>query len=129
MELVLMVLFFSISAAICLQVFASAQLISRESRDLANASVQAQSAAAVYKSTCDLQQTAALLGGASTETTVTLLFDKNWEPVDNFPVYYLLLREGNDSTTIGVFKNDGGTSSIDREAVFFLTVKAVNYGR
>ena len=63
MELLIMLLVFSISAAICLQVFAGARRISDESRKLDMAVMQAQVAAECWKATCgDLDETADYFG-------------------------------------------------------------------
>ena len=62
MELLIMLLVFSISAAICLQVFAGARRISDESRRLDLAVMQAQTAAECWKASYgNLDKTAELL--------------------------------------------------------------------
>ena len=62
MELLIMLLVFSISAAICLQVFAGARRISDESRRLDLAVMQAQTAAECWKASHgNLDKTAELL--------------------------------------------------------------------
>lgn len=63
MELILMLLFFSISAVICLQIFAGAKNISEESKRLDYAVIQAQTAAEYWKASHgDLQETAERMG-------------------------------------------------------------------
>ena len=63
MELIIMLLVFSISAAICLQVFAGARRISDESHRLDVAVMQAQTAAECWKASHgDLKETAERMG-------------------------------------------------------------------
>ncbi|MEG1773840.1 MAG: hypothetical protein RR320_03185 [Oscillospiraceae bacterium] len=63
MELILAIGFFALTSAVCVQIFARAHLISRESGELTHAMLWCQSAAESFKATDgDLAGTAALLG-------------------------------------------------------------------
>ena len=76
MELIIMLLVFSVSAAICLQVFTGARRISDESHRLDVAVMQAQTAAECWKASHgDLKETAERMGGVS-ENNGFILFDK-----------------------------------------------------
>ncbi|WP_458407243.1 hypothetical protein [Anaerotignum sp.] len=79
MELTIMLLVFSISAAICLQVFAGAKRISSESRKLDAAIIHAQTAAEYWKATHgDLEQTAEWMGVVSSENGFVVYDEENW---------------------------------------------------
>ena len=68
-----MLLVFSVSAAICLQVFAGARRISDESRRLDLAVMQAQTAAEYWKATHgDVDETAELFGVKADENAFTV---------------------------------------------------------
>ncbi len=72
MEMIIVILFFSICAAICVNVFAKARVTSDSSRELNNAAIRSSNIAEVYKAADgDLQQTAALLNELSGEDLQT----------------------------------------------------------
>ena len=92
MELVVVIFFFSICAAICVNVFGSAQMMAKDSYNLSNAVMTARSAASCYKAADgDLAQTAALLDGVQDAAQCLVYYDGQWqqteEPVqDGFTV-------------------------------------------
>ena len=138
MELVLMILFFAVSAAVCMRVFAAAQLRSDRSSDLSNASLQAQSAAECWKRTeGDAAATAALLGGTETDSGMTLYLDGHWQPCTEAEADYMLqLAADGADAEICVLHVDHYNdvlgyirSAAAGDAIFALTVKAVPYGK
>ena len=79
MELIIMLLVFSVSAAICLQVFAGAKSISEKSRKMDAAVIYAQTAAEYWKATHgDLNQTAEMMGAVSGEDGFVVYDEENW---------------------------------------------------
>ena len=80
MEQLVMLLVFSLAAALCLQVFVLSAQISRrcEARDRAVTEVQ-NAAEALKVSGGDLQRCADLLGGIAEDGCWELRFDENWE--------------------------------------------------
>lgn len=79
MELVLVIFFFSICAAICVNIFGSAQTMADNSENVSRAAVEARSAASCFKAAeGDLEQTALLLNGVETDDSVLVYFDNNW---------------------------------------------------
>lgn len=83
MELVLVIFFFSICAAICVNIFGSAQTMADNSENVSRAAVEARSAASCFKAAeGDLEQTALLLNGVETDDSVLVYFDKNWNRTD-----------------------------------------------
>lgn len=79
MELIIMLLVFSISAAICLQVFSGAKKISEESRKLDAALMQAQTIAECWKASYgDLEKTAEMLYVNPDESGFTVYDEENW---------------------------------------------------
>ena len=79
MELIIMLLVFSISAAVCLQVFSGAKKISEESRKLDAAVMQAQKVAECWKASHgDLKKTADMLYVIPDETGFKLYDEENW---------------------------------------------------
>jgi type II secretory pathway pseudopilin PulG len=100
-ELIVVILVFSLSAATCLNLFFRSRQISIESRMLSHASMAVQSAADCYKSAAgDLKRTAELTGGElHDEGTLTLYYDAFWERVDAPASYAVVImplieREG-----------------------------------
>ena len=78
-----MLLVFSISAAVCLQVFSGANRISEESKTLDAAVLHAQNAAEYWKSTHgDLEETASLMGVLPGEDGFKVYDEENWLHVE-----------------------------------------------
>ena len=79
MELIIMLLVFSVSAAVCLQVFSGARKISEESRKLDAAVMQAQTIAECWKASHgDLEETAEMLHVIPGEAGFKLYDEENW---------------------------------------------------
>ena len=79
MELIIMLLVFSISAAVCLQVFAGAKRISAESSRLDTAVIQAQNAAECWKATKgDIAETAEMFGSETDGNSFSVYDEENW---------------------------------------------------
>ena len=78
MELIIMLLVFSISAAVCLQVFSGAKKISEESRKLDAAVMKAQTIAECWKASHgDLEETAEMLNVIPDETGFKVYDEEN----------------------------------------------------
>ncbi|MCL1982293.1 MAG: hypothetical protein FWG53_04275 [Clostridiales bacterium] len=80
-ELILAILIFAVASAICLRIFVAAHQISSESSRLNHAVSSAQDCAECFKASGgDLQDTAALLGGALAGggSAVEVRFDSDW---------------------------------------------------
>ncbi|MEG0803953.1 MAG: hypothetical protein RSF90_03250 [Pygmaiobacter sp.] len=82
MELILAILFFAISGAVCARLFVGAHLVSTATRDENRAIAFAQSAAACVQSqNGDFTTAAALLEGRQQNGIVTVFYDKDGQPV------------------------------------------------
>lgn len=83
MEQVIMLAVFALAAALCLRVFVLSDQLSRQGEIRDQALLQAQSAAEVYRH-CQGQgdQAVELAGGSWDGTSWTLLWDENWQPVE-----------------------------------------------
>lgn len=82
MELVIVIFFFSICAAICANMFGSAQQMADDSENLSRAVVEARSAASCYKAADgDLEKTARLLDGVQLEDSAAVYFDEAWNKI------------------------------------------------
>ena len=124
MELIIVILFFSVSAAICMRIFGAAKIKSDFSRDLSNASVYAQSCAEVYKAyDADLEKTAEAIDGKWDDNTLSVYYDFDWNITQSkdSAKYILVLNRTKDSDikTTGKIK----VNKINGDEVFKLTVK------
>lgn len=90
MEQLVMLLVFSLAAALCLQVFVLSARMSRwcEARDQAVTEVQ-NTAEAIKASAGDLRQCATLLGGTADDQTLQIFYDKNWKTTEDQDTYAL----------------------------------------
>lgn len=83
MELIVVLMFFSLCAAICMKVFAVSKVKTDYANDLSHASFAVETAAEVYKDKKgDVNSVAEFFGGAKTEdSTVTVYYDREWNIV------------------------------------------------
>ena len=91
MELIVVIMFFSLSAAVCVRLFASAHILAERTKNLENAIMWTQNLSEVYVSVSgDLEEVAKLYPDAYLSTsqdedgegTLTLVFNKDWEPME-----------------------------------------------
>ena len=119
MELVIMVMFFSVAAAICMNVFASAQLTANDSANRSMAGIYAQSTVDCYKATKgDLAACAGILGGFAEENALYIYFDNKWNLLDSaagsrdgFTVW--LMKPASGDILVTVTANDTGERFFD----------------
>ncbi|MBR4670923.1 MAG: hypothetical protein IKO84_10010 [Butyrivibrio sp.] len=80
MELIIAVFFFSLAAAVCIRLFASAHLTAEKTTNLSHATVWSQNLAeAFYAKQGDVSEISKTYPTAfTTPDTVILFFDKNW---------------------------------------------------
>ena len=108
-ELMIIILVFTLAAAVCTQIFARSFTMSQDSRALTMGSINAQTMAEQFKSTGEKQE--------------DQHFDKDWVSVTEADAYYTVKLEDSGSTEkmksaeVNVYKVDEG------EAVFSLQVK------
>ncbi len=124
MGLLLVVLFFAISAAICLQTFAKSELISETSENRDHASRACQNAAeALISTNGDLVETGSILQGNASENVLTVSYDKNWAIAAD-GVYILTLKpiesgeEGLGKGAITVTDTSDGTTLFSLECAW-----------
>lgn len=95
-ELIVAVALFSIAAAICVRLFASAKTISDEAAQLSRAVIAAQSAAECFKaSNGDCAETARICEGKTTDCGFEVNFDRAFNACEA-DGKYLLRAETND---------------------------------
>lgn len=103
MELIAVILFFSLSAAICLKVFTEAKLISDNGRNIGKATAIIQSCAEVYKSVGgNINETAEILDADINDNRLELYYDGNWNECCSNPVFTITLRGTEDLSDVTV---------------------------
>lgn len=92
MELIIVLMFFSLCAATCMQIFANAKVKTDYSRDLTNAAFVAESVAEVYKALDgDLEATASKCDGeAVSDGVIEIYYDKDWNPTAQDGAVYVM---------------------------------------
>ncbi len=112
MEIVIMLLVFSLSAAVCLQIFVGARGISEESRRLDRAVLEAQTAAEYWKATGgDLDETAALMHTQAGNDGFSVFYEEEWMHLE-----FVCERKKAD---IDVLQGEEVIFSLECEAVMF----------
>lgn len=120
MEVVIMLLVFSISASICLKVFAEGKRISEESYQLDKACMETQKAAEYWQSSKgDIAQTGRLLQAKVTGDTLELYFDSDWKPVQKNAVFTLTMETSGAKAEIVIHDQEKELFSLNTEAVIF----------
>lgn len=108
-ELMVIILIFTLAAAVCTQIFASSYKMSQESRALTMGSINAQSMAEHFKSTGEAQD--------------DMYFDEDWVQTTEANAYFTVKFEDKGGTE-KVKSADVSVYSVDEnEAVFSLQVK------
>lgn len=80
LELIFVILFFSISSAVCVRLFAKAHSISVQSTSVSEAVTRVTAAAESYRACSgDLEQVAGMLSGEMKDGKVTVFYDQNWD--------------------------------------------------
>lgn len=88
-ELIIVILFFSIASAVCVQLFVRSHLISTQSEELTQSVNVSQSAAACIQQTKgDIDRTASLLGGVVESDKVVVYYDKDWNVCEGSEAAY-----------------------------------------
>lgn len=92
MELIIVILFFSLASTVCIQLFAKSHLLSQKTVNENHAVIHAQNLAECFLATeGNTVEIASLLGATASvpdEGKVILLFDKNWDPCDEHRAHY-----------------------------------------
>lgn len=123
MELMVVILLFAISGAICLQMFAYASQTAKNAQNLRNATMSAKSVAECHNATAgDLEQMATLLAGTATDTGLEIGYDDQWQSVDGQPTYILTLTEQGNTALISV-------ASADDQVIYTLTIGVMGGGK
>ncbi|MCL1829124.1 MAG: type II secretion system GspH family protein [Oscillospiraceae bacterium] len=113
MELTIVILLFSISAAICMMIFAQAKQMSINSRDLTGAIMHLQSAAEIYKATGgDRNETSRLLGGEVVGGDISVKYSENWSPAAAEPTYELKMTKAADGSALFAVIRAGSAESV-----------------
>ena len=82
MELILTILFFAITSAVCVNLFANAHLTSVAGKDLNKAVVEVQTAAEMVKHTKgDVERLTELLGAVRQDHGITVFYNQDWQPI------------------------------------------------
>ena len=89
-EIVIMILIFSVSAAICLEIFAYSKTLSEESAALSEGSLLVQTAAESFKATGDIAEAGAIIGAEDSAGTYCVYYNKAMEPCDEPEASYIL---------------------------------------
>lgn len=97
MEMMVVILFFALTSAICVHLFVQSYQTAQQSEALTNGVIQAESAAEIYKNTNgNLKQCADILEPLwQTETELALSYDAAWQPTvsDDDAHYFLYMTE------------------------------------
>jgi hypothetical protein len=84
MELIIVIAFFSLTSAVCIQLFATAHRFSTRSMGLQRSVINAQSAAEAFKMTGgNLERMSDLLGADLQGSVLFMEYDANWNPVSD----------------------------------------------
>lgn len=123
-ELAVVILIFSVCAAITMRVFAGAHQMTRESEALSRGVIAAQSVAECYKAADgDPAQTAAFSGGVQDGDTVRVYYSGGWSRVQEDAAYVVTLFKdgGYAEISIAPVLPYGGAGA----TIYTITVKAV----
>lgn len=122
-ELIIAIVFFAISSAVCMQLFAKAHMISQTSRDLNTAVICAQNVAEAFCATNGAPQAfAALLETGGSGDVYAQYFDSEWNRSDEKQAKYELIAvisPGGNLMRANIAVNRIGLVVADSDSVFF----------
>lgn len=123
-EILIIIVFFSICAGVCMNLFAKAKLISVESSDLTKGVMEAQTAAETIKAEGDSPELEKLLGGCRDGNTIRIYYDGQWKKLsqgEGTPVYevgiYLTEEQGLLTAEIQVLKGGQEIHALEAKTV------------
>ena len=132
MELIIVIMFFTISAAICMEIFANAKVKNDYSRNVANAAFKAESIAEVYKNeNGDLDKLSQKYKGTKTSDGVLeIYYDIDWKKSDRknaaFTARVTETEEPDiEKAFIEIFKENTGKQKDNKEENIFEIVSTV----
>ena len=141
MELIVAIMFFSLSAAVCVRLFASAHILAEKTGNLENAIMWTQNLSEVYVSkNGDLEQIATLYPDAylskSPEddniSSLVLIFDKDWEPMEqglSDASYEVILKSSiEDASKVYADVNTYGVELVGKAATGTIAVLDIRGG-
>ncbi len=106
MELIIVLFFFALCSAVCVNMFAKANIINRQSYELNKSIIAAQNAAQCFKAAnSNTGKLADLLGGAADANAVKIGYDKNWQTTQTENAVYIL--------NINIKKSNGNLNKAD----------------
>ena len=127
MEMITVILLFSICAAICVSAFAKARVTADNSRTLNDAVIQASNTAEAYKAADgDLQKTAELINGAADSSMIAAEADTSGK--EKLKVSYedmtVVLEKKDDGLADVTVYGPGSAGASDKETIFAMHVRA-----
>ena len=128
MEMITVILFFSICAAICVSAFAKARVTADSSRTLNDAVIQASNTAEAYKAADgDLQKTAELINGAADGSMIAAEAETSGAE-ERLTVSYkdmtVILEKNDDGLANVTAYGPGSAGASDKETIFTMHVRA-----
>lgn len=148
-ELIVVIFLFTVSAAICISIFAKSYTFSTDSESLTMSSIKAETAAEVFKSNngdagTDAEAIAEALGADPAtmdvilgednddygDFTMNLYYDKNWNNTDEINKEYTLTvtaKTGNSLKTSDVIFADIKTTDGEKDIFDMETRKVIEY--
>ncbi|NMC57060.1 MAG: hypothetical protein GYA50_07570 [Eubacteriaceae bacterium] len=113
MELIIVLFFFALCSAVCVNIFAKAKLINEQSYELNKSVIAAQNAAQCFKAAdSDITKLADLLNGTAEGNTLKIGYDKNWQnseltnAVNIMTINIKISKDNLDKAYITIFKAD-----------------------
>lgn len=93
MEMIVVILFFAITSAICIGLFTKAHQTAQDSVELTHAVLLSETAAETFKAAAgQLPPTAAALGGKIESDNVCIIgYDRDWQVTDQQPSYTMTI--------------------------------------
>lgn len=129
MEIMISILFFSITATVCIQLFVKAHTLNNKTEDLAHASVIAQNLSECYlngnpsDSRSMYQQMSSYLPAhTETDSRVSVFYNSSWEPCSSESASFSALLEFSSDTAFAYLTVDIKDLAAD-ETVYKNTVK------
>lgn len=99
MELIIVLFFFALCSAVCVNIFAKAKIINEQSYELNKSIIASENAAQCFKAAnSDIGKLADLLNGTTQGNIIIIGYDKNWQNAELANAAYIMKINIENST-------------------------------
>lgn len=135
MELIISILFFALSSAVCIQLFAKSHVLDEKTKKENMAIVKCENFCEMYIGLLEdypndserLKVMADLTSGKISDNQIIVFYDKTWNPCpESEATYYASFKDFGYDASTGLFTGESSINTLDSTPIYHLSV---NWGQ